>query len=234
MIFIQTLPIVVKSTMPTLTVHHLHVSQSERIPWLCEELSIPYELKTYKRVPILAPPEYKALHPLGSAPVIQDGEITLAESGACVEYIAHRYGGGALFLPPAHADYPHFLYWWHWANGTFQPALLLALSSSRAGLSEDNPRMVAQMDRRRRLLGLLDERLQGNKWLAGEEFTVADIMVVFSLTTMRHFYPYSLSKHGSIVKYLQRVGAREAYRRAMKKSDPEMELVLGADPPEKQ
>ncbi|KAF8201336.1 putative glutathione S-transferase [Mycena galopus ATCC 62051] len=218
--------------MPTLTVHHLNVSQSERIPWLCEELAIPYELKTYKRAPTFAPPEYKALHPLGSAPVIQDGDLTLAESGACIEYIVHRYGGGRLFLPPTHADYPHFVYWWHCANGTFQPALLTAVIMSRAGLADDNPRLVATKARVRSLLGLLDARLEGNAWLAGEEFTAADIMIVFSLTTMRYFYSYSLREHRNVVSYLQRVGAREAYQRAMKKCEPEMELVLGADPPE--
>ncbi|KAF7377470.1 putative glutathione S-transferase [Mycena sanguinolenta] len=105
--------------MPTLTVHHLNISQSERIPWLCEELAIPYEPKTYKRAPIFAPPELKALHPSGAAPIIQDGDLTLAESGACIEYIAHRHAGGALFLPPTHPAYAQFVCWWHWANGTF-------------------------------------------------------------------------------------------------------------------
>ncbi|KAJ7312904.1 putative glutathione S-transferase [Mycena albidolilacea] len=217
--------------MPTLIVHHLHVSQSERIPWLCEELAIPYELKTYKRAPILAPPEYKALHASGSAPVIQDGDLTLAESGACVEYISHRHAGGALFLPPTHADYPHFLYWWHWSNSTFQPAVAALMAGQ--GLEDDNPRKVALKDRVRRALVVLDKRLEMNQWLAGEEFTVADVMIVFTLTTMRYFYPYSLGEYASVVKYLQRVGAREAYQRAMKKCEPELELVLGADPPRK-
>ena len=85
-----------------LIIHHLHASQSERIPWLCEELGIPYELRTYHRVNGLAPPEYRALHAAGTAPIIQDGDITLAESGAILEYIAHRHGGGQFFLPPSH------------------------------------------------------------------------------------------------------------------------------------
>ncbi|KAJ6523621.1 glutathione S-transferase [Mycena capillaripes] len=219
--------------MSTLTIHHLHVSQSERIPWLCEELGIPYELKTYTRAPILAPPEYKALHPSGAAPVIQDGDLTLAESGACVEYIAHRYGGGALFLPPTHANYADFLYWWHWSNGTFQPALSLTMIASRA-LNEDHPRMVALVERLGSVLKTLDTRLETTgAWLAGEEFTAADIMVVFSLTTFRYFYPYSLREFAGVRGYLERVGGREAYQRAMKKCDPEMKLVLGAEPPEK-
>ncbi|KAF7377471.1 putative glutathione S-transferase [Mycena sanguinolenta] len=125
--------------MSALTVYHLNVSQSERIPWLCEELAISYELKTYKRAPNFAPPEYKALHPSGSAPIIQDGDLTLAESGACMEYIANRYAGGALFLPPTHPAYAQFIYWWHWANGTFQHLLNLALFLSQSGVAHDNP-----------------------------------------------------------------------------------------------
>lgn len=94
-----------------LTVHHLQISQSERIVWLCEELEIPYTLKLYQRAPFLAPPELKALHPMGAAPVITDGPITLAESPACVEYIIQKHGSGRLMLPPSHPDYADYLYW---------------------------------------------------------------------------------------------------------------------------
>ncbi len=107
-----------------LTVHHLGKSQSERIVWLCEELGIPYDLKVYDRdaVTRLAPPEYKALHPLGAAPVMQDGDVLLAESGAIVEYIVAKHGKGRLTLAPDHPDFAQFLYWFHFANGTLQPA----------------------------------------------------------------------------------------------------------------
>ncbi|KAK7023150.1 glutathione S-transferase [Favolaschia claudopus] len=220
-----------------LIVHHLNVSQSERIPWLCEELSIPYTLKTYRRDPVLAPPEYKALHPSETSPIIQDGEgdalITIAESGACMEYIAHRYGKGALFLPPTHPDYAQFLYWWHWANGTFQPAMLLNAMVGRMGVPDDNPRIVMGRERMNMMLRALNERVKKNKWLAGEDFTVADIMLVFSLTTMRYFFQYSLKEYEGVVGYLERIGKREAYQRAMAKSDPGMEPALGADPPSK-
>src|SRR5215475_8709131 len=106
-----------------LTVHHLGHSQSERIVWLCEELGIPYELKRYERRADnrLAPPEYKALHPLGAAPVITDGTLVLAESGAVVEYLIQTYGGGRLAMPSGQPDYPAYLYWFHFANGTLQP-----------------------------------------------------------------------------------------------------------------
>src|SRR5438270_1486422 len=103
-----------------LTVHHLGKSQSERIVWLCEELGIPYELKCYARAPLLAPPEYKALHPIGAAPVITDGELVLAESGAIVQYITSRYGAGRLALTDGHPHFAAFLYWFHFANGTLQ------------------------------------------------------------------------------------------------------------------
>lgn len=214
----------------TLIVHHLHVSQSERIPWLCEELGIDYELKTYTRAPILAPPEYKALHPMGAAPVIQDGNVTLAESCACIEYICHKYANGMLFLKPTHPDYADFLYWWHWVDGSFQPALLRALS----GNSSNNPAIAKLItDRYNSALGFLDERVRDNTWLAGTEFTAADVILVFSLTTIRHFYPYSLREYGNIVKYLQRIGERAGYQKAMAKADPNMELLLGPDPPTK-
>src|SRR5262249_43975708 len=98
-----------------LIVHHLGKSQSERIVWLCEELEIPYELKRHARdaVTMLAQADYKALHPIGSAPVIVDGDLVLAESGAIVEYIVGKYGNGRLTPPPGHPDFAPFLYWFH-------------------------------------------------------------------------------------------------------------------------
>jgi glutathione S-transferase len=90
-----------------LTVHHLRRSQSERVVWLCEELGLDYGLQCYARDPatMLAPPEYRALHPMGTAPVITDGNVVLAESGAIVDYIIARYGNGHLALPPDHPDF---------------------------------------------------------------------------------------------------------------------------------
>ncbi|CAG9983180.1 unnamed protein product [Clonostachys byssicola] len=222
----------------TLIVHHLQVSQSERIPWLCEELGIDYELKNYKRAPIFAPPEYKALHPQGTAPTIQDGDLFLAESGACIEYIYHKHGpsnpnGPKLFLEPADPAYAEFLYWWHWSNSNFQSSLTRSMLVQRTGLGDDNPTVKYGRERFAASLKTLDDRLKGNKWLVGEKFTVADIMLVCSLTTMRYFFSYSLGGYGGILGYLQRVSEREAYQRAMKKSDPGMELVLGAEGPSK-
>src|SRR6476659_9721986 len=128
-------------SLPLLTVHHLGKSQSERIVWLCEELGIPYELKVYDRDPVtrLAPPEYKALHPLGAAPVITDGDLVLAESGAIIEYITAKYGNSRLVLAPDHPDFAQFVYWFHFANGTLQPATGRNMILGRLNLSADKP-----------------------------------------------------------------------------------------------
>ncbi|PLB46266.1 glutathione S-transferase [Aspergillus steynii IBT 23096] len=216
-----------------LTIHHLHVSQSERLPWLCEELAIPYELKTYHRAPLLAPVDYKALHPAATAPIIQDGPLTLAESCACIEYICHRYAGGKLFLPPSHPGYSDFLYWWHWVDGTFAPSVTRSMMMRGAGVDQENQFMVMTKTRLRRGLEALEERFSTNEWLAGEVFTVADIMVVFLLSTFRYFEPFSLTEYASVVEFLGRVGKREAYQVAMRKCEPDMELLLGAEGPER-
>ena len=128
-----------------LTVHHLGKSQSERIVWLCEELEIPYELKCYTRdaVTMLAPAHYKALHPIGAAPVITDGELVLAESGAVVEYIIAKYGNGRLALNLGHPDFAHFLYWFHFANGTLQANMGRNMILNRLKLAEDNAILAA-------------------------------------------------------------------------------------------
>lgn len=211
-----------------LTVHHLGVSQSERIVWLCEELDLPYELKIYDRdaVTRLAPPDYKALHPLGAAPVIQDGDVLLAESGAIVEYIVAKYGNGRLVRAPDHPDFAAFLYWFHFANGTLQPATGRNMILGRLDLAADNPLIKAMKARLDLALGLVEARLEKVEYLAGDELTTADIMAVFSLTTMRYFLPYDLSPYPAIRAYLQRVAARPAYRRAMAKGDPGMPLLL--------
>jgi len=211
-----------------LTVHHLGRSQSERIVWLCEELEIPYRLKCYRRDPVtmLAPPEYKALHPIGAAPVITDGDLVLAESGAVVEYIIGRYGNGRLALDARHSDYSHFLYWFHFANGTLQANMGRNMILNRLKLPEDNPILLATKARVDRAFDLIDARTAEAEYLAGSQFTSADIMMGFSLTTMRYFLPYDLARCPNLLGYLGRIGRREAYRRAMEKGDPGMALLL--------
>lgn len=209
-------------------VHHLGKSQSERIVWLCEELGIPYELRVYDRDPVtrLAPPDYKALHPMGAAPVITDGDLVLAESGAIIEYIVAKYGKGRLTLAPDHPDFAQFLFWFHFANGTLQPATGRNMILARLKLPEDNPVLRAMKGRLDLALGLVEARLTKTAFLAGSEFTTADIMIVFTLTTMRLFLPFDLAPYPAILAYLQRIGARPAYRRAMQKGDPDMAPLL--------
>jgi len=211
-----------------LTVHHLGRSQSERIVWLCEELEIPYQLTCYQRDPVtmLAPPEYKALHPIGTAPVITDGDLVLAESGAVVEYILGKYGNDRLALTPNHRDFSHFLYWFHFANGTLQANMGRNMILNRLKLAEDNPVLLATKARVDRAFDLVDARTGEAEYLAGSEFTAADIMMGFSLTTMRYFLPYDLARCPNIPGYLGRIGRRAAYRRAMEKGDPGMALLL--------
>lgn len=211
-----------------LTVHHLGKSQSERIVWLCEELEIPYALKCYARDPvtILAPADYKALHPIGAAPVITDGDLTLAESGAVVEYIIAKYGNGRLALASSHPDFAAFLYWFHFANGTFQAQMGRNMILNRLNLPPDNPVLQATRQRVDRSFDLINARLGETDYLAGKEFTSAEIMIAFSLTTMRYFMPYDLARCPNIVRYLARIGQRPAYRRAMEKGDPGMALLL--------
>jgi glutathione S-transferase len=211
-----------------LTVHHLGKSQSERIVWLCEELEIPYELKRYARdaKTMLAQPDYKALHPMGTAPVITDGGVVLAESGAVVEYIIAKYGDGRLTLRADDPDFAQFLYWFHFANGTLQAAMGRLMILTRLKLAFDNPVLLATQARVDRAFDLVDARTQRAEYLAGDQFTSADIMIGFSLTTMRYFQPYDLARCPNIVKYLARIGGRPAYRRAMEKGDPGMALLL--------
>jgi glutathione S-transferase len=213
-----------------LTVHHLRRSQSERIVWLCEELGVDYALKSYARDPVtmLAPLEYCALHPMGTAPVIADGDIVLAESGAIVEYIIAKYGHGRLALAPDHPDFAQYLFWFHYANGTLQLQLMRNFTLRRAAVADDNPVRCLAADRLERNLKLVDARLGSANFLAGADLTAADIMAVFSLTTMRLFFPLDLTPYPNILAYLARIGQREAYRRAMKKGDPELTPVLGA------
>ena len=212
-----------------LTVHHLGHSQSERIVWLCEELDIPYHLKHYDRDPItiLSPPALRALHPIGAAPVIQDDGLLLAESAAITDYIIAKHGGGRLRLGPDHPDFASYLYWFHFANGNLQPVMGRSMMVGRAGLAPDHPVQVAAQGRLDRVMALVEARLGEAEYLAGGEFTAADIMSVFSLTTMRLFQPVDLRPYPNILAYLQRIGARPAYRRAMAKGDPDLTPMLG-------
>lgn len=211
-----------------LKIHHLGHSQSERVLWLCEELGVPYEMVKHVRDPItrLSPPALTALHPLGAAPVIEDGDLLLAESGAIVEYIITKHGAGEFKPGSEHPDYAAFLYWFHFSNGNLQPVIGRLMFLDRAKLEADHPVRVALQGRLDRALAHVEARLAEVPYLAGEEFTAADIMSVFSLTTMRLFQPFDLAPYPNIRAYLQRIGERPAYRRAMAKGDPDLAPML--------
>jgi len=197
-----------------LTIHHLGASQSERIVWLCEELGLPYELIRYEREATgAAPPEYKALHPAGTAPIITDGQTVLAESGAVMEYIARRHGGGRLLLGPEHKDFTNFLFWFHYGNGSMVPAFMMDVVAKRLGA----PSISGRSDNAFRLV---EQRLGEAEWFAGDAFTAADIMMVFPLTSARAFSGKDISDSPNLLAYLKRVGAREGYRAAMAKAEP--------------
>jgi glutathione S-transferase len=211
-----------------LTVHHLGISQSERIVWLCEELGIPYELKIYDRdaATRLAPAAYKALHPAGTAPIITDGDLVLPESGAIIEYIIHKYGGGRLVLPPTHPDYAAYLFWFHYANASFMTAemgTMLIKFLDEGGAHPFSQMMGARADTAYRLI---EDRLGEATYFAGDEFTAADIIMLFPLTTMRAFIGRDISAYPNLRAYLQRIGERPAYQRAMAKGDPGMTPML--------
>jgi glutathione S-transferase len=209
-----------------LTVHHLGISQSERIVWLCEELGLDYQLKRYDRRADnrLAPDEYKALHPMGIAPVITDGALTLGESGAICDYICGRYGGGQLTPGPDDPDFADHLFWFHWANGTFMTTLMMQLVLSSGG--EGNPAAVFVNDRSRRAWAMIEARLAEAPFFGGRNLTTADIMMVYCVTTSRAFRGTSLEGHPNLQAYLQRIGARPAYQRAMAKAEPGMAPML--------
>lgn len=211
-----------------LVVHHLGVSQSERIVWLCEELDTPYELKLYDRDPTsrMAPAAYKALHPMGIAPVIDDGDVRISESGAIVEYILGRYGGGRLVVASDQPNYADYLFWLHFANGSLVANEMLAMVSMVLGAAPDHPAMGMIRDRASRAYGLVEARLGETPYFAGDELTAADIMMVFGLTTLRAFAPRDFKDQPNIRAYLQRIGARPAYRRAMEKGDPGLTPML--------
>lgn len=211
-----------------ITVHHLGMSQSERIVWLCEELAVPYALQRYDREPAtrLAPANYKALHPMGIAPVITEDDLVLAESGAIIEYLIAKYGNGRLAIGPDKPNFADYLFWFHFANGTMMPSEMSALMSSMFGLKDQNPLTGIMNDRCERAFSLVERRLGAVDYFAGDEFTAADIMMLFPLSTMRTFAPRDLAPLPNVRAYLERIGARPAYRRAMMIGDPGMSPML--------
>lgn len=213
-------------------VHHLNNSRSQRILWLLEELGLDYEIKKYQRDPktMLAPPELKAVHPLGKSPVISDDGTVVAESGAIVEYLVGRYGNGRLVPKPDTPERLRYTYFLHFAEGSAMPPLLMKLVFDRI---EHGPmpffarpiaRAIARkvkdgfiMPNIRNQLDFLEAELGKSTWFAGEEFSAADIQMSFPVEA-------AIARAGgdrpNMRAFLERIHARPAYRRALERGGP--------------
>ena len=200
-----------------ITIVHLDRSRSERIVWLFEELGLPYRLETFLRRPdLFGPEEMKRVHPLGRAPVIRDGDVALAESGAIVQYVLARHGGGRLEVSPAAPNFARYLYWLHYAEGSLMLQLLREWSVDRMLPDADaHPGMARLRDGTRQHLGTVDEALRASPYLAGPDFTAADIMMAYPFTTFRReIRPLDLAPYPAIEAWVRRLEARPAFRKA--------------------
>lgn len=214
----------------TITVHHLNNSRSQRILWLLEELGLEYEVKRYERDPetMLAPDSLRSVHPLGKSPIITDEELTLAESGAIVEYLVERYDNGRLAPLVGTSARLRYTYWLHYAEGSAMPPLVMQLIFNQ--VEEKSPfflRPVAQVITRQvkqtylepqisQQLGYIEAELEKSTWFVGDEFTAADIQLSFPLeaaasqSNLDAGYP-------QLKTFLERIHARPAYQKAIKR-----------------
>lgn len=204
-----------------ITIYHLDTSRSERIVWLMEELGLEYKLELFQRNDNgSAPDALRKIHALGKAPVIRDGNTVLAESGAIVDYIVHRYAGDRLAVAPAAADYSRYIYWFHFAEGSLMSLLILALVLSRVPEANASPVRTRVLERMKQTLAFIDSELAQATYFAGATFSAADVMMTFPFTTMRHFLKYDLAPYANILAYLQRIESRPAYQKAMALAGP--------------
>jgi glutathione S-transferase len=199
-----------------ITVYHLSRSRSERIVWLMEELGLEYRLEVFPREKSgAAPAPMKALHAIGKAPIIRDGDTVLAESGAIVDYIVHRHAGGRLAVEPQAPECARYVYWLHFAEGSLMSLMLIALVLSRIPEAGESPVRARILERMKEMLVFCDAELADRPYFVGKEFTAADVMMLFPFTTMRHFLEYDLAPYANIVAYVKRIESRPAYRKAM-------------------
>ncbi|MDO8267530.1 MAG: glutathione S-transferase [Moraxellaceae bacterium] len=217
-----------------ITVHHLNNSRSQRVLWLLEELGVPYEVKRYERdsKTMLAPAALKKIHPLGKSPVITDGDITVAESGAIMEYLVGKYGNGTLIPAPDTAERLRYTYWLHYAEGSAMMPLLLTLIFSEIpkapmpffvrpivkGIADKvkaqfvNPQLSLHFN-------YIESELGKTAWFAGTEFTAADVQMSFPVEAAMNRGGIRTS-HPTMAAWLQKVQARPAYQRALAKGGP--------------
>jgi glutathione S-transferase len=215
-------------------VHHLENSRSQRVLWLLEELGVPYEVKRYERnkETLLAPPELRAVHPLGQSPVVTDDGTTVAESGAIIEYLVDRYGNGRLVPPAGTPERLRYTYWLHYAEGSAMPPLLLKLVfdrleiapmpffikpiaraiSGRAKSSFIEPQIALHLD-------YLESELGKSTWFAGNEMTAADVQMSFPLEAAAARANLAAGRP-KLTAFLERIHARPAYQRALAKGGP--------------
>ena len=211
-------------------VHHLNDSRSQRVLWLLEELGLDYDVVRYERNPgsRLAPPELLAIHPLGKSPVIEDGAITVAETGAIVEYLLETYGQGRLRPAPGSEEARRFTYWLHYAEGSAMPPLLLKLVFTM--LPRRAPALMRPLVKgvaAKALAGFVDPQLRAHvdfweaelgrsDWFAGDQFTAADIMMSFPVEAGAD-RAFDAETKPRLKAFLERIHARPAYRRALQR-----------------
>jgi glutathione S-transferase len=212
-------------------VHHLNNSRSQRVLWLLEELGVPYEVKRYERdaKSMLAPPALLAVHPLGKSPVIVDGDVTVAESGAIIEYLVGKYGDGRLMPPAGTAQRLRYTYWLHYAEGSAMTPLLFKLVFDRIA-ANPSPWPISAIARRisssvtnafiapnlQRHLDYIEAELNSHAWFAGEQFTAADVQMSFPLEIAVPRAGLNASRPKSMA-FLERIRARDAYKRALER-----------------
>ncbi|NWH09117.1 MAG: glutathione S-transferase [Alphaproteobacteria bacterium] len=202
-----------------ITVHHLNNSRSQRVLWLLEELEVPYDIKFYQRDPLtrLAPPELKAVHPLGKSPVVTDGSATIAESGAIIEYLVKTYGKGRFWPKEGAPDYFAHAHWMHFAEGSAMTPLLLALYAGflGEGAAPLRPRIESEITNH---LAYMETSLGGKPYFLGNEPMACDFQLAFVLEAADaggRLKPYS-----NLTGYLARIHARPAYKRGVERGGP--------------
>jgi glutathione S-transferase len=217
-----------------IVVHHLNNSRSQRVLWLLEELGLEYEIVRYQRDPktMLAPPALRAIHPLGKSPVITDGDVTVAESGAIVEYLVERYGNGLLVPPAGTPDKRRWTYFMHYAEGSAMTPLLMKLVFDRVE-SGPAPFFVKPVARAiahkvksiyiqpqiEQHLDYLEAELSQHLWFAGAEFSAADIQMSFPLEAAGARAGLDGSRP-HLRAFLDRIHARPAFQRALERGGP--------------
>jgi len=199
-----------------ITVHHLNDSRSQRILWLLEELGLPYEIKRYQRdaETRLAPPELKAVHPLGKSPVVTDNGRTIIESGAIVDYIIRRYGRGRLQPAPETPAYDDYVQWLHYAEGSAMLPLMLNLYAMRLGAAAAPlmPRIESEIANH---LGYVDSALKGRQFLVGDSLTGADIQMSFVGEVAGAFG--KRAAYPNLDKWVARLHERPAYKKGLER-----------------